>query len=406
MTSYNFTLASRHIVTTWNNEFYKDVDVPEGLSGNKTWDRFENIEDPWNPENNMSGWVRRKSGDMYGCLKITEVNGRPAEQTIYGTPKLAYPHTDDGRWLLDEVIDCHAYIKYDGTNVLAYSYVDADGQCFTSFKLRTRPFMSPVFKGYWNILLDRYPAVKNLKLQPRQAIAFEMYGNMNPMMIHYDVDLELRVLYGRQDGKLVTMYDDPDFFSMLHDCPVAEFYEWDINANYLEEYERISLLLSENLKEISTDYYSGIEGYVLYCKFPDHLGNFGYDFTRMIKLKAPAIVVVHRAQKFVPKLEVELTSKNLWEHFDNPTVDNLVTLLEEEWTEAQIEKSMETITNVYNTVMSEREEQDGIVAYYYQFFSDGDFNDNKPKVMKQMGQRYQKSDMKRVYSVLQTRLGV
>ena len=405
MSSFNFTKASDHVIKTWNTEFYKDVELPESESGNKTWERFDNIIDPWNPENCMSGFVRRKSGDMYGCLKIDKVNGRPAKQLIYGTPKLSYPYTDDGRWLIDDVIDCHAYVKYDGTNVIAYSYLDADGKCFTSFKLRTRPFISPKFKKFWNILLSRYPTIKELKLEPNQAIAFEMFGNMNPMLIHYNFDLDLRVLYGRQNGELVTMHDNPEFFSVI-DCPLAENYPWDINADYLEEYERVSALLAKGLKEIESNYYTGLEGYVMYCKFPARLGDRSGDFTRMIKLKAPAVVAIHREQKFVPRLEVEMTSNNLWEHFDNPTIDDLVTLLEEEWSSEQIERSTATISSVYNDVMIEREREERILDQYRKLFNDDEFSINKKDVMKNMAQYYDKYEMKKVFAVLNKRLGL
>ena len=140
------------------------------------WRRIDNHIDPYNPENFVTGWVQMVGGDEYGTLIIEEVNERPAPQTISGTPKTSYPYQRDRSWLLQQAEWIRASTKFDGTNICQYSYQDAEGNRFTTFKLRTGPFVPAHFRVMLDETLKRYPKVAALEVEPNEAMIYELYG--------------------------------------------------------------------------------------------------------------------------------------------------------------------------------------------------------------------------------------
>ena len=93
------------------------------------------MQDPYNTDNFLTGWIQMTGGDEYGTLLISEVNDRPAPQRLAATPKTAYPYRRDRAWLLNHAEQILSSDKYDGSNICQYSYQDADGNHFTSFKM-------------------------------------------------------------------------------------------------------------------------------------------------------------------------------------------------------------------------------------------------------------------------------
>ena len=79
-------------VRTWHDNHYRRTS-PENRAG--WWEAFEDVPDPYNEGNRMSGWVQRAGGDDYGTLMVSQVNGRPAPQRIIATPKASYPYRRD-----------------------------------------------------------------------------------------------------------------------------------------------------------------------------------------------------------------------------------------------------------------------------------------------------------------------
>ena len=49
------------------------------------------VEDPFNPQNELKGFISRRSDYRYGSIAITHINGRDAYQIQFGTPKQKYP---------------------------------------------------------------------------------------------------------------------------------------------------------------------------------------------------------------------------------------------------------------------------------------------------------------------------
>ena len=114
--------------------------MPESNVG---WrERFQDVEDPFNPGSTLTGHVLRAGGDEYGSLEITHVNGQEAPQRYLATPKAAYPYRRNHSWLLNRADNIRSFVKYDGTNICQYAYRDADGETYVTFMLCTRPILN------------------------------------------------------------------------------------------------------------------------------------------------------------------------------------------------------------------------------------------------------------------------
>ncbi len=396
-----------HDVRVWHDNHYRRTG-PETRPG--WWQRFEDAEDPYNPGNTLSGCVQRAGGDEYGSLSITHVNGRPAPQRIIATPKAAYPYRPDRAWLLNRADSIQSYVKYDGTNICQYAYQDADGNTFTSFKLRTRPFVPPRFQNLLNRCLTRYPAVARLQLRPGEAMLYELYGKHNPMLIEYDEEIELRALCRRnpETGDIETPNPAAPAFARL-DCPLAEPESEGIWRNIQEEYVRRQTVHSRSLTEFRAGngekmFRGGGEGEMLYVAFPDGDRTEPGPFTRLIKLKPPQIEEIHQALDHVPRQELEATVRNVFEASDAPGITDFVELLAEEWSGEQISRSWETAERVLAEALEKREMEDGIIRSFREHFRPSDFFQDSAAVMRRLSQEYPRQQMSRVYSALAARL--
>ena len=403
------SIAHPKEIRDWHDAHYRRTS-PETSPG--TWVEFQDVPDPYNPGNTVTGYIQRHTGDEYGTLILTHVNGRPAPQRIAATPKASYPYHPDGRWLMQSAQSVRAYIKYDGTNVCQYSYQDADGNRHTTFKLRIRPFVSPRFQPLIAVVLSRYPAVRNLRMEQDEAMLYELYGRDNLHMFQYDVDISLISLCRRNPGNGDLEPPDPDDpnFARL-DCPLAEptsplSQDWtNIRQEYTERQTGHSnMLVHIGMTEDEQPIYRGNEGEMLYATFAQGDRTLPGTFTRMLKLKPPEVEEIHRSPDFISKLEIQATMRNIFEASDDPTVDDLVSMLEEEWNKKQINNSMDVVQRTFEAAMESYRMEQQVLNTYRENFRDESFRKDGPAVMRQMSKHFSRHQMGLVYSILSARL--
>ena len=379
------TTANDSDLKTWHDNHYR-ITSPETTP--RSWSTFEDLADPYNPDNRLSGWVQRVGGDEYGCLVIARVNGLPAPQRILATPKTSYPYRKDRAWLMRRARKVLSFLKYDGTNICQYAYHDAHGNEFTSFKLRLRPFVPPRFLPMLERTLERYPGVRDLKLAQGEAMVYELYGR-NP-----------------EDGDIEpARAGDPNFDRL--DCPLAEETAPGDWRNNREEYLRRQLEHSGNLVPVTSEgetTFQGDEGEMLYVRFSGRERSKPGDFTRMIKLKPTEIEEIHQASDFVPRAELEATVRNIFEAADEPDITDFVMLLSEEWSDSQVARSMETAERVLAAALRNRAFQDAVLEKFLAEFQPAQFQLETRTVMRHLSEHFSRNDMKRVYSTLAERL--
>ena len=384
------------ITRIWHDLHYRHT-TPE--SHPKLWRPFLEI-DPLNPGNRVAGHIQIVGGDEYGALSITEVNGLPAPQFLKVTPKAAYPFHKGGEWVLYGAQEVESYLKIDGTNICQYAYQDADGRPFTTFKLRTRPFMSPHFLNLLERAWEQYPAVRQRQLQPNEGLAYELYGYENRMLIRYDQPIDLALLFGRDAaGNLLSPRPEHSLFAGL-DCPIAEHRTIALSGDLTDAYRQRQQEISARLVRLEDEYFAGEEGEMLYVRFAAGARTEPGEFTRLIKLKPPEIEEIHWASDYVPREELAAVARNVFEVSDDPEVADMVQLLAEDWTDDQIGRSLETIERVLIAAKERRAFQEEVLAVYAQLHAPDAFRTDRPAVMRVMSQRFPKTMMSRVYAVL------
>ena len=391
------TIPNLQTARTWHNNHYEHT-TPD--SHQSRWRQFIEI-DPFNPENRLEGHIQMQGGDEYGTLAIHTVNGEPAPQFIRTMPKTTYPFFKDGSWVLTGMENLEAYCKLDGTNICQFGYHDAYGREFTTFKVRIRPFMAPHFISLMEQCFQMYPGIRERKLHPRQACMYELYGYENPMLIHYNQPIDLALLFARQpDGRIVTLQEaeNPIFHGI--DCPQAEHRHIAEISDVQADYRRRQDELTEELTPLTDEQFQGQEGEMLYATFPDGARTEPGGFTRLIKLKAHQIEEVHWAKDHISKEEIQATARNTFELADNPGEQELIQLLAEDWSDKQIEKSMENIQRVMQKTVDHRRYQDRVLQLYHESHSPHDFQDDPRTVMRSLSQHFNRKEMSQVYSVL------
>ena len=397
--------ANKHDVMTWHNNHYANTD-PIAYPGK--WQHFINMHDPYNTDNFITGYIQRVGGDEYGNLYITEVNDKPALQRITCTPKASYPYRRDRAWLLESAEWIRSALKYDGTNICQYSYANAEGERFTTYKLRTRPFVPAYFRILLDKTLKKYPVVASLQMEEGEAMIYELYGHQNPMLVVYPVDIELAAICRR--NPLTNDMEPADlsnpYFARL-DCQVVEASApsvWgNIRDEYIERQNQYSKVLVETKVDGEKAFY-GHEGEMLYVRFKDGDRTLPGEFTRLIKLKPFEIEEIHQASDYVPKEELEATVRNIFEVSDEPTADDFIDLLSEDWSESQIKKSMDVLERVLSSALDARKIEDSILETFNKEFMPEQFRNEKSLVMNRLGGIYSKQEIKKVYSILDRRL--
>ena len=365
----------------------------------KRWRPFIEI-DPFNPDNRLEGHIQLHGGDEYGTLTIQRVNGKPAEQLIVVTPKTTYPFFKNSSWILEGVQHLEAYVKLDGTNICQFGYQDAEGNHFTSFKVRVRPFMAPFFISLMERIFHIYPNVKQKKMQPSECLIYELFGYDNPMLIRYEQPIELALLFARDsNGNIITLQTDHPIFEGI-DCPRAQHRPitdiTDIQTDYLRRQEE----LTNSLRRVTDAQFDGQEGEMLYATFPDGARTTPGSFTRLIKLKAHQIEEIHWTSEHVGRKELEATCRNIFELTDNPTEQDLIQLLTEDWSNSQIQNSINTLRKVLQEAIENRKFQERVMQAFHQTQGADTFQQHPGPVMRELSQQFNHKEMKKVYSVL------
>ena len=102
----------------------------------------------------------------------------------------------------------------------------------------------------------------------------------------------------------------------------------------------------------------------------------------------------------VPRDEAAAVARNVFEVSDTPEVSDMVQLLAEEWSDEQIARSLDTIERVLQEAVERRAFQEDVLGVYAQLHGSDDFREDRASVMRSMSQRYPRSLMSKVYSVL------
>ncbi len=304
--------------------------------------------DPFNPQNHVEGQISFSKDRRYGALQTKKINGEPADQPlIFGTPKIAYPFGLGHNYRFPSAERIYRFRKYDGTNIFMYRYT-YNGLKYITFKVRLFPFLRGRYITMWQHIRRKYPQITELfQLNPDvTGFSFELYGSDNPHTIQYeDVKLDIVLLFGLRgrQGQIVlnTELEAGDIPKAEHLGTVEKDYVWHYEQEQQDLDRRLEFIgLNENQAPI----FKGEEGSIWYVKIKDT------HEIRPYKCKPHRIEQVHWTQGLT-----QLSATVIWatilkafENWENPELDEIIAILNEDYPIHQITISMEQIKQMYN----------------------------------------------------------
>lgn len=366
--------------------------------------------DIFNNNNKVRGYICvSSSSHTYGSLVIFEVNDvAVVPQVIFATPKLHYPFQskEEGReyhWPRFKAIN--VYDKLDGTNVCAYSYGDASGNRYITFKTRLTPILRGGnfgdFAGMWQELIAAYPQL-TLRHVPdvlngTYALSFELYGGRNPHLIQYHIPLDFRLLFGiRQNDWCIVLPAQWEEYDLHHNDVLATFKG---NADITAFYEKQREILQANNQVAADGAIEGSEGCVFYVLTE-------YDRNEMFKCKPEMVEAIHWKSDMIPMGSIVTTVINSIEDYEvsqgedlyksETFFNHIIELLKEEFTDAQIEKSHDRIKHGFHKGLDKLFLQKAVE----EALNKVDLTGTKREIMRAMSQFFDRTQMTRVYNAM------
>lgn len=368
------------------------MECPFDLKNKRQIIEFNEI-DPFNPKNTVKGFINRRQGHLYGSLWITHVNGKKCKQLIYSAPKQGYPFNKQKKeWIFPNYDEVELYEKLDGTCIISYTYFNADGKMFLTYKTRLRPFLGTGkygnFYSLWNEMRDKYPDIDKLCLDEYHNYVFELYGKRNKILIDYDTPLDTKLIFiiNSFNGDIYP----PNQFGFDENVPKNIGWKENI-TNDIEDYLKWQERLENSLDiDEENQIMKGKEGLVIYYLKDGH--------AVQMKCKPPSVLKYHWAGDAIPYESIYTTVINVFENFDEPSYDDVVELLREEFDEDKIDKSKIRIKKILDRVLFDRKFAARLHEDYMKIGAN--INEDKTTVMRWFGKNYPKSEAKRIYRLL------
>jgi len=363
----------------------------------KDYEEFCEV-DPFNPKNEVQGYISRKPNEYYGALIITKVDNESVpEQLIMSSPKMHYPFgkTEDGTrdYNFPTAKNIEIYEKLDGTCVIAYPYTNGIDRFFT-YKTRLRPFLgSSKFGDFLSMWREISPphleAIKGLMMARECNLVFELYGSRNTHLILYPNSLDIALLFGvTNTGRILS----PTGLGDIGSIPVVNPFKV-IDKDYVWNYEEIQKEIQEELTEEEDGHYSGTEGTVWYLHTPDGK-------CIQIKNKPETIEAIHFASGAggICKNSIITTCWNSYENTDSPTLEFIKQLLLEEFTPEDIKTNHDLIERCLAFVTNEAEFKGKVLDEYRTIGKS--LLLHKREIMSSLSTKFDKGKMRKVYGII------
>jgi hypothetical protein len=361
------------------------------ISLDAKWLQPFDVEDPFNDNLRLRGFLCQKPDHRYGALVITHVGEEEIPQLILATPKLHYPFGKDGSFHFPPVKTIHLYEKLDGTNVLAYRYQDGEGRWRLTYKLRLSPTLRNsrwgAFLDMWQELLQTHPTIPQLVEANGCHISFEMYGARNIHLLVYERDLAVAVLFGvLRDASVI-----PAHRLNLLDVPGAPLFgELAAAEDPVAKYAEIRGQMEKRNRTTDDEKLTGVEGTVWYVEEPN--GRI-----TLWKCKPESVEAIHWALG-INKKAVIATCWNFLETDDDLRYETLLPLLLEEYELRDIETFRVHIQECINHVRHEFEFKERVLREYDKLGMA--ILTEKATVMRALSNCFPRNEMKKVYTLI------
>ena len=361
------------------------------ISLDAKWLQPFDVEDPFNNNLRLRGFLCQKPDHRYGALVITHVGEAEIAQLILATPKLHYPFGKDGSFHFPPIKRIHLYEKLDGTNVFAYRYQDVDGGWHQTYKLRLAPTLRNsrwgAFLDLWQELLRRHPSIPQLVEANDCHISFEIYGARNTHLVVYERDLAVAALFGVcRDATIVPLHK----LNLLGVPGAPLLGEMVAGEDAVAKYAEIRAQMEARNHPTEDEKLTGIEGSVWYVEEPDAR-------VTLWKCKPESVEAIHWALG-INKKAVIATCWNSLETSDDLGYETILPLLLEEYELRDIEAFRPHIDACIGYVKHEFEFKERVLAEYDRLGIS--IVSEKATVMRALAQCFQRNEMKKVYALI------
>lgn len=354
--------------------------------------------DPFNPHNEVSGYISRKANEFYGALLVYEVNHIKFDnpQLIMAVPKMHYPFTsrEDGtrEYHFPIAKNIEIYEKLDGTSILAYSYADSKGFTYLTFKTRLRPFLGSGrfgdFFNMWKEISQNYwQEIKSTIINQKVNLSFELWGARNPHLVRYSIPLTFSLLFGvTNEGQVLSPKE------IKTNLPIVNHLKT-IDRDYVWNYEELQKELQNKLVKTEENCYQGMEGTVWYLHTIEGK-------CIQLKCKPETIEAIHfsAGKGGINKNVILATCWNAFENTDIITIDFVKQLLLEEFKPEIIEANHYLIETCISIVTKEMKFKTKVLEKYKA--TGKNILLEKQEVMRELSQYFPKDKMKKVYSYI------
>jgi len=300
--------------------------------------------DPFN-NNKLEGFICRRSDHRYGALVIFRINGKETIQIVWATPKLHYPFDKSGVYNWPDMKDICFWEKLDGTNILSYRYY-IDEKEFVTFKTRLTPIVqdgkfAPFYSLWKEMLNEKEWIMKLINQNSAFNLSFELFGSRNPITIKYSSPLDVCLLFGVDS--ITRFIVPPSKLNLTPETRLPQRYYLSPITNPTDVYNNFRQEMSNTNNQSE---YLLIEGMVMYASV------VGDPSWRMFKCKPEEVEKIHwTAGGSIPRVSLFNTGINTFESYDDPTIDNFIELLREEYPPELIIKNTLKINKIWEQVL-------------------------------------------------------
>ena len=354
--------------------------------------------DPFNPWT-LEGYISM-SESMYGCMVITKIDNYLTEQVIVGTPKQKYPFNRVGKFIFPTANCIEIYEKYDGTNILAYSY-RIKGKDYITYKTRLNPILNTSrwgdFCNMWKEMLVKYPKLEQFIIEHVLNginLSFELYGSKNKHLIEYNVPLDTVLLFGIRNDIENRVIVDPKYIPNNYNIPYARLETRAESPKDLESWYNKFRKVQEALNKTTEDgYIIGSEGFVWYLEDIN-------DVVHQYKCKPPSVEEIHWSSHGINKNSIMTTIINAYEDNDEVTYEIVKELLLEEYEEKMIEVNKAQILEIMRKVIADLDFRDRVINTYINIPKQPNFRTQRIDTMRELSKNFEKKEMRKVFNVL------
>ncbi len=360
------------------------------------------VEDVFNDNKVLKGYLCTKDGKFYGSMLITTINKMPLIEggiIIYGTPKQDYPFDRNGIWHFPPVEKINVYEKIDGTNIMSFRY-SFRGMQYVSYKLRLTPVIHNSrwgnFLDMWKEMMIKYPIIR--LATRRFDISFELYGGRNKHLIEHREPLDVAFLFAIDEkGNIIDLENlIPELQYCVPYCIPCAKKEVEITqkTDLVAYYKKLQGQKEALIKKLDDGTLEGSEGSVWYLHTDTGITQY--------KMKPESVEAIHWKEG-IGRNTILTTIMNCYESNEFVDFEAVKALLLEEFTEKDIEFKKDLILQCIKEVEKNIAFKEMVLKVYDD--NHLDIKTDKVRTMRVLSEAFSKDVMRNVYSVVMSERG-